>query len=274
MRSMLSRFLPRRRMAAATALLLALSALVLGACAQATPEVAPTPTKTLQPTFTPTNAEIALATRAAGATATAEALATSTPTVTPTASATPTPTETPVAPTDTPVPPTNTPAPARPANTPRPVVQPTPVPTQPPAPPAAADAAECAAIGGDGCKFKLRRGPAFTVNGGQELRLTFAFVHSGRNNEPQGSYFVWLEKEGVGKLPVSDTVRSVTGGMNQGPNGPFNYDFKLGLSAVGGNVAGCYVGWVLDGNGQRDSLNFRFCVPDGQGEVWILFDQA
>ena len=120
----------------------------------------------------------------------------------------------------------------------------------------------------------MRGGPAFAPNGGQELRLTFAFIHSGRNNEAQGSYFVWLEKEGVGKLPVSDSVRSVAGSLNQGPNGGFNYDFKLGLDPLGGSVAGCYFGWVLDGNGERDSQNFRFCVPDGQGEVWIQFDQA
>ncbi|MEI2690389.1 MAG: hypothetical protein V9H69_12060 [Anaerolineae bacterium] len=101
-----------------------------------------------------------------------------------------------------------------------------------------------------------------------------AFIHSGNNNEAQGSYFVWLEKEGVGKLPVPDSVRSVTGAMSAGPSGLFNYEYKLGLEALGGSVAGCYVIWVLDGNGQRDSLNNRFCVPDGQGEVWIEFDQG
>ena len=133
-------------------------------------------------------------------------MVTDTPTATPTTipTDTPLPTDTP-APTDTPLP-TDTPAP--PTATPRPQpVQPTnppppPPPTNTPAPPPPAD--ECAGIGGDGCKFKMRGGPAFAPNGGQELRLTFAFIHSGRNNEAQGSYFVWLEKEGVGKLPVSE----------------------------------------------------------------------
>ena len=232
-----------------------------------------TPTKTLRPTFTPTSAAIAMATQTAAVAATEAALATSTPTATPiptdtpTSTATPIATDTPVPPTATPVPPTATPAPVQPTATPRPPAPPTNTP-----PPPVAD--ECAGIGGDGCKFKVRAGPSFSANGGQELRLTFAFVHSGRNDEPQGSYFVWLEKEGVGKLPVSDATRSVPGSANQGPNGPFNYDYKLGLDPLGGTVAGCYFGWVLDGNGERDSRNFRFCVPEGQGEVWIKFDQA
>jgi len=156
------------------------------------------------------------------------------------------------------------------------VVPPTAVPTQPPPPPPAGDAAECAALvarGDDGCKFELRGGPTWTDNSG-ELKLQLAFIHSGNNNEAQGLYFVWLEKEGVGKLPVSDSVRSVTGAMSAGPSGLYNYEYKLGLEALGGSVAGCYVIWVLDGNGQRDSLNYRFCVPDGQGEVWIEFDQG
>jgi hypothetical protein len=105
------------------------------------------------------------------------------------------------------------------------------------------------------------------------MKLTLAFIHSGRN-EAQGSYFAWLEKEGVGKLPVPDSVRSWTGEKRSGPSGLYNYEHKIGLDALGGSVAGCYVIWVLDGNGQRDSLNYRFCVPDGQGEVWIEFDQG
>jgi hypothetical protein len=153
-----------------------------------------------------------------------------------------------------------------------------PQPTRPPAAPtntpAPVAADPCASIGGDGCKFKVRGGPAFASNNGGELKLTFAFVHSGRGDEAQGSYFVWLEKEGVGKLPVSDSSRSWTGDKRDGPNGPYNYEYKLGLEPVGGSVAGCYFGWVLDGNGERDSQNFRFCVPEGQGEVWIKFDQA
>jgi hypothetical protein len=162
--------------------------------------------------------------------------------------------------------PTDTPRP-RATNTPRPAPQPTNTPA-----PAADD--PCASIGGDGCKFKVTGGPAFADNGGGELKLTLAFIHSGRGGEAQGSYFIWLEKEGVGKLPVPDSTRSWTGDKRQGPNGSYNYEQKLGLDVLGGSVAGCYFGWVLDGNGERDSQNFRFCVPDGQGEVWIKFDQA
>ena len=31
---------------------------------------------------------------------------------------------------------------------------------------------------------------------------------------------------------------------------------------------------LLDGNGERDSQTFTFTVPDGQGEVWMQFDQG
>ncbi len=248
--------------------------LALSACGAEAPEPSATPTRTLRPTFTPTSAAIAMATQTADAAATEAARATSTPTVTPTATDTPIPTDTPTPePTDTPVP-TNTPVP--PTATPRPVVvapPPAPAPTQPPPPPPSGDAAECAALGGDGCKWRIRGGPAFANSPG-ELKLTFGFIHSGRDFEAQGSYFVVLEKEGVGRLPISDGVRSWTGERRAGPNGQYNYEYKLGLEPLGGSVAGCYVGWVLDGNGERDSLNFRFCVPEGQGEVWIEFDQA
>lgn len=151
-------------------------------------------------------------------------------------------------------------------------------PTQPPPPPTNTPVPSapdpCAGIPGDGCKWKVRGGPAFTPNGGGELKLTLAFIHSGRGDEAQGSYFVWLEKDGV-KLPIPDSVRSWPGGKRDGPHGPYNYEYKIGIGDLPGNsVAGCYVGWVLDGNGERDSQNFQFCVPDGQGEVWIKFDQA
>ena len=155
---------------------------------------------------------------------------------------------------------------------------PPPAPTQPPPPPPTATPVPsapdpCASIGGDGCKWHLRAGPAFSPNT-FGLKLTFGFVHGGRGDEPQGSYFVWLEKNGV-KLPVSDSVRSVTGAMRQGPNGPYNYEYSIGLGDLPDkNPAGCYTGWVLDGNGERDSQNFQFCVPEGQGEVWMLFDQS
>lgn len=266
--------LTARRPGLWAALAMVLALLALSACGAEAPEPSATPTKTLRPTFTPTSAAVAMATETADAAATEAARATATPTVTPTATETPMPTETPVPPTATPELPTATPVP--PTATPRPVVvaPPTAAPTQPPAPPASGDAAECAALGGDGCKFRLRGGPTTVNNGGGELKLTLAFIHSGRNGEAQGSYFPWLEKEGVGKLPVSDSVRSWTGDKRSGPSGLYNYEYKLGADALGGSVAGCYVIWVLDGNGQRDSLNYRFCVPDGQGEVWIEFDQS
>ena len=96
---------------------------------------------------------------------------------------------------------------------PAPVAQappPTPLPptAEPtPQPPPAAD--PCAGIGGDGCKFKLRGGPKFAPNGGTELKLQLHFIHSGIDGgQPQGSYFVWLEKDGQ-KLAVSDGVRSI-----------------------------------------------------------------
>lgn len=259
----------RRGLLAALAVLLSL--LALSACGPATPQAAPTPTKTLRPTFTPTSAAIAMATQTADAAATEAARATATPTQTSTPTVTPTATDTPAPPTDTPAPPTATPAPA--TATPRPAVvaPPTAAPTQPPPP--SGDAAECAALGGDGCKFRLRGGPAFASSPG-ELKLTLGFIHSGRNNEAQGSYFIALQKDGVGRLPISDSVRSWPGERRTGPNGLYNYEYKLGLEPLGGSVAGCYVGWVLDGNGERDSLNFSFCVPEGQGEVWMEFDQA
>ncbi len=155
---------------------------------------------------------------------------------------------------------------------------PPPAPTQPPPPPptatpkpAASD--PCANIGGDGCKWHVRSGPAFAPNT-FGVKLTFGFVHGGRGDEPQGSYFVWLEKNGA-KLPVPDSVRSVAGSMRNGPNGPYNYEYSIGLSDLpDGKIEGCYTGWVLDGNGERDSQNFQFCVPAGQGEVWMMFDQS
>ena len=173
--------------------------------------------------------------------------------------------EAPAAPTPAPVaqaPAAQAPAPAEPTATPAPA-----------APAPAADA--CAGIGGDGCKFKLKGGPSFANNGGNELKFQIAFVHSGiEGGQPQGSYFVWVEKDGQ-KLPVSDSVRSIALQAQQGPQGKYNYEYKIGRDQLpGGNVAGSYQIWVLDGNGERDSQTFSFTVPDGQGEVWMLFDQA
>lgn len=292
MPSFLHKFVLRGR---ALALFAALTVLLgLAGCGNEAPAPTPTPTKTATPVVTPTDAAIAQANATANAGATQTAAVTSTPTATDTPTPAPTAvvTDTIAPPTDTPVPPTPAPAPVvvQPTATSRPVVvqataTPVPVQVQPtntpvPVPPtntpapASGDAAECAAIGGDGCKFKLRGGPATLANGGGELKLTLAFIHSGVGNQAQGSYFVWLEKDGVGKLPVPDSVRSWTGDKRTGPNGFYNYEYKMGLNELGGSVAGCYTIWVLDGNGQRDSLNFRFCVPEGQGEVWLLFDQA
>ena len=173
--------------------------------------------------------------------------------------------ESPAAPTPAPVaqaPAAQAPAPAEPTATPAPA-----------APAPAADA--CAGIGGDGCKFKLKGGPTFANNGGNELKFQLAFVHSGiEGGQPQGSYFVWVEKDGQ-KLPVSDSVRSIALQAQQGPQGKYNYEYKIGRDQLpGGTVAGTYQIWVLDGNGERDSQTFSFTVPEGQGEVWMLFDQA
>ena len=157
------------------------------------------------------------------------------------------------APTAAPAPPTNTPAPA--------------------APPAAAD--PCANIGGDGCKFRITSGPSSGGNGGGELKLQFLFIHSGVDGgQPQGSYFVALEKDGQ-RLAIPDSVRSIALNANQGALGRYNYELKLSLDKLpGNNVAGNYTGWVLDGNGERDSRNFSFSLGEGQGEVWIQFDQG
>jgi hypothetical protein len=159
--------------------------------------------------------------------------------------------------------PTNTPAPAAPA----------PEPAQP-APPPAGD--PCAGIGGDGCKFKVRNGPKFGVNGGGELKLQLLFVHSGvEGGQPQGSYFVALFKDGA-KLPIGDNVRSIALSKNPGALGEYNYEYKLGLDKLPGNtVAGNYTMYVLDGNGERDSGDLNFTVPDAQsGDVWIEWDQG
>lgn len=166
-------------------------------------------------------------------------------------------------------PPPNTPAPvAAPANTPVPQPQP----EQPPAQAPAGD--PCANIGGDGCKFRLTSGPRFGDNGGQELHLQLFFIHSGVDGgQPQGSYFIALEKDGQ-RLPISDSVRSIALQRSEGALGPYNYEYKLGASTLpGGNVGGNYLGWVIDGNGERDSQNFSFSVPGGQGHVWFQLDQ-
>lgn len=153
--------------------------------------------------------------------------------------------------------------------------QPQPEQPQPeqPAPPPASD--PCASIGGDGCKFKVRNGPLFGNNGGAEIKLQLLFVHSGVDGgQPQGSYFVAMTKDGA-KLPISDGTRSIALEKSQGPLGAYNYEYKIGLGDIPGNtVAGTYVMFVLDGNGERDSQDFVFNIPEGQGEVWLEWDQG
>ena len=176
-------------------------------------------------------------------------------------------------------PPTPEPTVVPPTATPRPVAaKPAPKPVQPPAPaPAPAPVASdpCAGIGGDGCKFRVTGGPSTGDNGGQELKLQLAFIHSGIDGgQPQGSYFVVLEKDGQ-RLPISDSVRSVTGSPNQGSLGKYNYEYSLGVDKLPGNtVAGNYTLWVLDGNGERDSRNVTFNVPGNNGLIWTQFDQG
>ena len=165
--------------------------------------------------------------------------------------------------------PTATPAPAAPPAAP-PTATPAP---QVAAPPPASD--PCATISGDGCKFKLREGPKFAPNGGSEIKIQLIFVHSGVDGgQPQGSYFVAMFKDGQ-KLPISDGVRSIAQSSNQGTLGAYNYEYKIGLDSIPGNtVAGNYVMYVLDGNGERDSADISFTIPEGQGEVWIKWDQG
>ncbi len=156
---------------------------------------------------------------------------------------------------------------------PQPQPQPEPEQPQPEQPAPAAD--PCAGIGGDGCKFKVRNGPLFANNGGTEIKLQLFFMHSGIDGgQPQGSYFVVLMKDGA-KLPISDGVRSIALERSQGALGPYNYEYKIGIGDIPGNtVAGNYVMYVLDGNGERDSQDFHFTIPEGQGEVWLEWDQG
>ena len=165
----------------------------------------------------------------------------------------------PVAPTLPPPPPTNTPEP--------------PKAEEPPPAPANPDAGPCG--GGDGCKFRVTGGPSTGGNGGMELKMQFIFIHSGVDGgQPQGSYFVVLKKDGV-RLPVPDSVRSQAKTRSSGQLGDWNYEFSLGTGDLPGNtVGGNYTVWVLDGNGERDSEPYNFSIPDGQGLLWIQFDQG
>ena len=167
------------------------------------------------------------------------------------------------------------PAPQQVVDAPTSAPEPQPAPAEPTPEPAPPAADPCAGIGGDGCKFKLRAGPSFAPNGGVELKLQIHFIHSGVDGgQPQGSYFVWMEKDGA-KLPISDSIRSIALVDQQGTLGKYNYEVKIAPSSIpGATVAGNYALWVLDGNGERDSQTFTFSVPEGQGEVWMQFDQG
>lgn len=257
----LKRHMDTRRLAVIASIVvgLTLALLTLADCATDAPGPTVTPTKTQMPTYTP-------------APPTATPLPpTETPAPTPTLEPTAIPTAT-TEPTATAVPPTVAPtaAPTRPRPTAVPQVpKPTPAPTPAPA------ADPCAGIGGDGCKWRVTGGPSTGENGGQELKLQLLFIHSGVDGgQPQGSYFVVAEKDGV-RLPIADSVRSIALSANQGTLGKYNYEFTLGVDKLPGNtVAGNYVLWVLDGNGERDSRNITFSVPANSGLIWIRFDQA
>ena len=232
---------------------------LLAGCGAAGPAATATPTKTPKPPATATPLP---------PTATPLPLPTDTPaaTATPVPTDTSVPTETPL-PTATPVPPTA--APVRPTNTPRPRVVP---PTNTPAPPPVAD--PCASIGGDGCKFKVRGGPGFQDNGGGELKIQLAFVHSGVDGgQPQGDYRIRLSKDGQ-PVPGPENVLSIALNANQGPLGKYNWEFAIPAGQLpGGSVGGNYTMYVLDGNRERDSRDFSFSLGNNQGFVWILWDQ-
>lgn len=260
-------FLPRRlglrvKRGSAFGLLMALLVLLSG-CAAATPGPTPTATKTQAPTFTPAPPTFTPSPIPPSATVTPPPTATEAPTLTPT----PEPTAT-LEPSPTPEQPTPRPVTVRPTARPQPTAAPAPTAT-----PAALD--PCVGIGGDGCKWRVTGGPATADNGGMDLKMQLLFIHSGvSGGQPQGSYFVVLEKDGV-KLPVPDSVRSIALNASQGPLGRYNYEYALGVDKLPGNtVAGNYTLWVLDGNGERDSRNVTFSITPNQGLLWIQFDQG
>lgn len=160
-----------------------------------------------------------------------------------------------IPPTPTPVPPTTTPIP------------PTPV-------PAPVHVDHCAGIGGDGCKFRLRDWES--ADHGGELKLNIAFVHGGRGDEVQrhGGYFVELQKDGAQVHGFDHNTRAGTSTF-KGPKGNiYHYTKSVPTSQLpGGNVAGTYTIWVMDGNRERDSQNFQFTLHGNQGLVWLVFDQ-
>ena len=168
-------------------------------------------------------------------------------------------------------------APVIPTPPPTPVPTATPIPPTPVPPPAAQPPSDpCAGIGGDGCKFRLRN-TDLRNNGGSELKLFIGFVHEGRGDEIQGiggNYYVELHKDGAHVSAVNNSTRGGNS-THQGPQGnKYNYLKAVPLGQVpGGNVAGNYMIFVRDGNGERDSQNFHFTVSGGNGEVWLIFAQ-
>ncbi|MXX24586.1 MAG: SH3 domain-containing protein [Caldilineaceae bacterium SB0668_bin_21] len=159
-----------------------------------------------------------------------------------------------------PIPPTATPVP------------PTPVPTPVPAP---VHVDHCAGIGGDGCKFRLRdKDPAEA--GGGALKLRIAFVHGGRGDEVQkyGGYFVELQKDGAQVHGVDHNTRAGTSTV-RGPKGDiYHYSKDIPFNQLpGGNAAGTYTIWVMDGNRERDSQNYHFTMSGNQNLIWLVFDQ-
>ena len=239
------------------AALIPLVLLVLSACGSSAPAVTPTPTKTVKPPATATPLP-----------------PTATPVPPPTDTPLPPPTDVPTAvpvPTDTPVPPTATPVPPPAAsNTPRPRP---PAPTNTPVPPPPVSD-PCAGIGGDGCKFKVTAGPVIQANGGGELKIQLAFIHSGVDGgQPQGDYRVRLTKDGQ---PVAgpENVLSQALVASSGPAGKYNWEFAIPAGQLpGGTVNGAYSMYVLDGNRERDSRDISFTIGDNQGFVWIQWDQ-
>ena len=258
------------------AVILPLAMLALSACGGGGAEPSPTPTKTPRPAVTSTSAAVVMATETAAFVATEAALATATPTATPVPTDTPTVTATAVI-TDTPVPPTETPAP--PTATPAPVpVQPTDTP-RPPAPPtntpAPVAADPCANIPDDGCKFKLRGGPRSqpTAAASSSCRCTSSTAASTADN--RRAIIECGSRRMDRNCPALTTRRASPFKTNPARWASTTTSTRPVCDSLPGNtVAGNYVIWVLDGNRVRDSQNFSFTVPDGQGEVWIEFDQG
>lgn len=171
----------------------------------------------------------------------------------------------------------NIPAPPEPvAAAPAPVEQapaPEPPAEEPPPAPAAANAGACG--GDDGCKFRISGGPVKMQNSGFELKIQAAFIHSGVDGgQMQGDYRIGIEKDGQLITTFGDT-RSIALTSNDGPAGRYNYEAKVGVDQIpGGNLAGTYFFWVLDGNRERDSEVFRMDLGGNEGEVYIEFDQG